>query len=96
MSTIFKDSKEYLPQKIQTDFLPFKFIRLDKDRYCLTNIAGEHLVLSNEEFNVIREKKFDYDSKIYNKLKSKHFIVDDDSDVAIDLLALKYRTKQSF
>lgn len=34
-------------------------------------------------------------SPVYDDLKSRHFVLDGDSSVALDLLAVKYRTKQS-
>lgn len=39
--------------------------------------------------------RLSYQDELYNELKSKHFLIDSDSDVALDLLALKVRTKLS-
>ncbi|NBV99281.1 MAG: His-Xaa-Ser system radical SAM maturase HxsB [Proteobacteria bacterium] len=92
----FKSLDAYKNAQGSFRFLPFKFIKLDNERYILTNIAGEFIVLDKFDFNKIRDRSLEMDSDLYHKLKSKHFIYDDSSTVAIDLLALKYRTKQSF
>jgi uncharacterized protein len=73
--------------------LPFRFIRLDSARYVLTNEVGEFLVIENEQLRPIVDGKVEPSSELYNALKSKHFIYDDDSSCAIDLLALKVRSK---
>jgi len=75
------------------ELLPFRFIRLDSSRYVLTNEVGEILVVPNEVLPKIVYKQVERSTDIYNDLKSKHMIIDADSKVALDLLALKYRTK---
>lgn len=83
----------YLDLKPGYKLLPFKFIKLDNNgRYVITNFIGELLVISREELALLVNKKINTNSDLYNSLKSKHFILDSDSDVAIDLLALKQRT----
>jgi len=74
------------------NFLPFRFSRFDS-RYLLTNEVGEYLFLSNEQFLAFTRHKLKYSEAIYLDLKCKHFLIDSDSDVSIDLLSLKLRTK---
>ncbi len=73
--------------------LPFSFTSLDENRYVATNVAGEYIVIERNDLYDFAQHKLDNASEIYNDLKSKHFLYDDDSNVAIDLLALKQRTK---
>lgn len=73
--------------------LPFKFIRLDALRYVLTNEVGEFVVINNDELRPIVDKQISPDTDLYNTLKSKHFIFDSSSNVALDLLALKVRSR---
>jgi His-Xaa-Ser system radical SAM maturase HxsB len=73
--------------------LPFRFLALDDVRYVLTNDAGEHHVVPRRDLADIVNGLTKPGSDLYNELKSKHFIMDSDSSVAIDLLALKVRTK---
>jgi len=75
--------------------LPFRFLALDAKRYVLTNLAGEHIVLTKEVVRQFIRHQLEINSPIYNELKSRHFLVDGDSNVVLDLLAVKYRTKQS-
>ena len=95
-------AKGFLPQAafheragLEYSLLPFRFMRLDNYRYIATNFAGEHLVLHEQELFDFAQHKLAAHSPIYNRLKSKHFLLDGDSTVALDLLACKYRTKQS-
>jgi uncharacterized protein len=74
-------------------YLPFRFDRLSDGRVVITNEACEHLVLSSAAFQSFVDKVLAPDSALYQDLKSKHFLLDSDSTVALDLLALKVRTK---
>lgn len=75
--------------------LPFRFLRLDEDRYLASNFAGEFAVVGDSDLLAFVHHQLPIHSPIYNELKSKHFLVDADSTVALDLLAAQYRTKQS-
>ncbi len=75
--------------------LPMRLISLDAGRYVLTNLAGEHIVLPKQTAHDLVHHKLDMASPTYDELKSRHFVMDGDSSVALDLLAVKYRTKQS-
>lgn len=61
----------------------------------MTNFAGEHLVLPKETLRRFVRHELTADSPEYDELKSRHFLMDRTSSVALDLLAVKYRTKQS-
>ena len=75
--------------------LPLRFISLDSDRYVLTNLAGEYFVVPKEVGRRFFRHELEINSPTYNELKARHFLIDGDSNVALDLLAVKYRTKQS-
>ncbi|MBF5043308.1 His-Xaa-Ser system radical SAM maturase HxsB [Aggregicoccus sp. 17bor-14] len=76
--------------------LPLRFLALDDSRYIVTNLVGEHLVLPRETVHALVRHELPMNSAAYAELKASHFVVDADSAVALDLLALKYRTKQAF
>ena len=73
--------------------LPFRFTSLDDHEYVLTNQAGEFIVLERPTLEALVLHQLPATNGIYDDLKSKHFIVDDDSSVAMELLPLKVRTK---
>lgn len=73
--------------------LPSRFSALDDGRYLLSNEVGEYLVVNRDQLQQYVKKQVTHNTDFYYDLKSKHFLFDDDSNVAIDLLALKYRTK---
>lgn len=73
--------------------LPLRFTHLDSSRYVLSNIVGEYLVLDRPTVEDVVRHRVPIGSDLYYQLKSRHFVYDADSNVALDLLALKYRTK---
>jgi uncharacterized protein len=75
--------------------LPMRFIPLDGSRYVLTNICGEYVVLSRPELVDLIEHRLRADAPSYESLLAKHFIRDDTTAIAAELLGLKYRTKLS-
>jgi His-Xaa-Ser system radical SAM maturase HxsB len=77
------------------ELLPFNFTLLSGQDYVLTTMAGEYTVLNRTELAALVRHELSTDSTAYSTLKSKHFLYDDDSNVALDLLALKVRTKNA-
>jgi len=75
------------------NLLPFRFSRLDESRFVLTNFVGEYHIAPRETVQAALNRTLLPDSEEYRALKSKHFLKDNDSEVALDLLALKTRTK---
>ncbi len=73
--------------------LPWKFTNLRDDQYVLTNMAGEYMSLAHEELQRFAKGELQAGEATYSELKARHFLIDDDTKVAIDLLALKTRTK---
>lgn len=73
--------------------LPLRFTELDADNYVLTNMVGEYQVLSRDKTHAFLRHGLDSAVPEFLDLKAKHFLLDADSEVAIDLLALKTRTK---
>lgn len=73
--------------------LPFRFTQLNDNQYVLSNLAGEFMVLDRRQLDNFAQGRLRVHDPVYAELKSKHFLIDADSTVAIDLLALKVRTK---
>jgi sulfatase maturation enzyme AslB (radical SAM superfamily) len=73
--------------------LPFKFSELDSDRYLLTNIAGEFIVLEKPLLELFVQHRLEDNSDAYVNLRSKQFLLDEHNQIAPDLLALKLRTR---
>ncbi len=73
--------------------LPSRFISLDSDRYVLTNEVGEYGILERQDLERFVRHNIQPQESLYEDLKSKHFLYDAKSDAAIELLALKRRTK---
>lgn len=77
-------------------FLPFNFYTLN-DKKLLVNQVGEYLFLENEEFCDFVEKSEKLTDSVYKKLKAKHFLtVEEELELAKELLATKLRTRKAF
>jgi uncharacterized protein len=73
--------------------LPFRFTALDHQRYVISNECGEFLVVTRPELLAIADRTLPPESELRKSLGAKHFIFDDASTCAIDLLALKVRSR---
>jgi uncharacterized protein len=89
---MFHDRSEYRPAP-GYQLAPFRFSLLDSANYILTNDVGEYVVLPRVELVAFVSRKLAPDSRSFKALKSKHFMFDGRSRVALELLALKYRTR---
>lgn len=89
---MFHDRSRYKPSA-DYRLAPFRFGQLDGDKYIVTNDVGEYVVLPREELVAFVSRQLPAHHPTYKALKSKHFMFDDRSRVALDLLALKYRTR---
>lgn len=88
----FRDRGAFAP-RADYRLLPFRFTRLDDQRYVITNDVGEHVVVKRDEMVAFARHELPVTSKLYRDLKARHLLFDDESRVALDLLALKYRTR---
>ena len=73
--------------------LPLRFTRLDDNRYVVSNMVGEYLVMERDAVSQMVQHQLPSGSDLYDDLKAKHFIYSAGSESAIKLTALKYRTK---
>lgn len=73
--------------------LPFRFTSLNDCEYVLTNQTGEFIIVERPTLEALVRHQLSAADPLYNDLRSKHFIINRDSSVAIDLLSLKLRTK---
>jgi His-Xaa-Ser system radical SAM maturase HxsB len=86
---------EHYDEKLGTGYgiLPFNFTKLHGEDYVLTNLAGDFVVLDRSDLVAFAQHQLAPEAETYRTLKSKHFLMAADSNVAIDLLTLKVRTK---
>jgi His-Xaa-Ser system radical SAM maturase HxsB len=73
--------------------LPFRFLSLDNDRYVATNEVGQYVVMSRDELQAFASHAFEPETALFKTLRARHFLLDAGSRAAVDLLALKYRTR---
>lgn len=91
-AAVFRDRTAFCPEG-DYRLLPFRFTRLNEESYLVTNDVGEYVVLRPEELGSFVEHRLSTDSTAYKELKSRHLLFDPNTRSALDLLALKYRTR---
>lgn len=91
----FQGVEFFKKKKNEYSLLPFRFERLDDQRRVLTNLAGEYLVINEGELKAFVNHALEEQSDAYINLRAKHFLFDEKSEVAKELLEIKLRTKYS-
>src|SRR5438132_4232292 len=89
----FQNLEFYKTAPSSYTLLPFRFTALDRDRYVLTNAVGEYLITTREKVFDFVKHKLSSEDPSYIALRSRHFLIDDNSAIAPELLAIKLRTK---
>ncbi|HAT2040429.1 TPA: hypothetical protein I8Z93_002916 [Legionella pneumophila] len=64
------------PKNISYKLLPFNFAHIDSNKYILTNMVGEYLIVEHEDLKKLINKSLSNGTELYNNLVSKHFIYD--------------------
>jgi uncharacterized protein len=88
----FRDRSAFAPRP-DYRLLPFRFTRLDDRRFVVTNEVGEHVVVDRAQLVELAHHELATSSALYRELEAKHFVFDSQSRAALDLLAMKYRTR---
>ena len=91
----FQIPDRYVPQPHTYTLLPFDFARVHGGQYILTNIVGEYILFPETDLAKLIGNTLPVNHPKFLELKTKHFLFDNDSSVATDLLSLKLRTKLS-
>jgi len=86
----------YQSNKANYFLLPFRFLRLDKDRELLVTDVGEYIIAPQGTTDDLVNNRLESKSPLYKTLKAKQLLYDTDSANLLDVLATKYRTKKSF
>src|ERR1700678_1331491 len=76
--------------------LPFRFLRLDRERELLVTDVGEYVIVPQGTTDDLVNNRLEARSSLYKTLKAKQLLYDTDSANLLDVLATKYRTKKSF
>lgn len=91
----FKKLEFYKASPPSYALLPLRFTSLDCNYYIVTNVAGEYIKLQRDTLAAFLHRKLSSDDPNYIELRARHFLTDETSSIAPELLALKLRTKYS-
>ena len=94
LATTFRE-KAFFERRTGYELLPFRFLRLDADRYVASNLAGEHIVLPAANLQALIEHRLPREDKQYLDLEARHFLSEGNPATHSELLAAQYRTRQS-
>src|SRR5215472_14542128 len=77
----------------QYALLPFRFTPLDAERFVLTNLGGQYLLLPRDKLRKFVTHELSSTDPSYIELRSRQFLVDESCAVAGELLAAQVRTR---
>ncbi|ROR22259.1 His-Xaa-Ser system radical SAM maturase HxsB [Vibrio crassostreae] len=86
--------KEYYEES-EYKLLPIRFSKLNDDQIIITNIVGEYEIVSEEELIGIINKSQSLRPELVSALHAKHMIYNGTTQVPLNMLGLKYRSKIS-
>ncbi len=89
----FQSIEFFKKKKNEYSLLPFRFERLDNQRQFLTNLVGQYLVINEGDLKAFVKHELEEQSDVYVNLRAKHFLIDEKTNIAKELLAIKLRTK---
>lgn len=89
----FQAIEYYQPSTAHFDLLPFRFTPLADDRYVLTNLVGEYLILNRGTLLSLLAHELPSTDPMYIELRARHFLIDGSTSVAPTLLSIKLRTR---
>lgn len=89
----FLDINEYKADQGNYQLLPFRFSELDDQHHVITNLAGEFHVIKKEDLKNFANHLLASDTNLYKALRSKHFLIDNNTSIAKELLPIKLRTR---
>lgn len=92
----FAPLSSFQPAEPGYRLLPFRFMRWSGKEVLLVNEVGEYCFLPSQCFQEVVAFRLKRSSLWYRKLKARHFLADTESDLPVELLATKYRTKKGF
>ncbi|MDC3386019.1 His-Xaa-Ser system radical SAM maturase HxsB [Gammaproteobacteria bacterium] len=75
--------------------LPFRFINLDQEKVIMTNMVGEFYQVDKKTVKDLINHNIDIEHEDYINLRSKHFLTDEKTSIANELLEIKCKTKYS-
>jgi uncharacterized protein len=88
----FRDQVAFAAPSANWELLPFRFERIG-GRVLVTNLVGEHLFLSAEDFECLARPDLPGDSPLVRRLRAKHLIREAGDGLPLELLAMKARTR---
>lgn len=91
----FQPLESYQSAKGQYKLLPLRFESISDDEVVLTNAVGEFTFLSRNKLHDLVARRLGPEDPDYALLRAKHFIQEEGDEAALELLALKTRTRLS-
>lgn len=89
----FQEIEFYKKPDKKYHLLPFRFINLTEEKLLLTNLVGEYYLTDRKVLDDLVNHQLDRENLAYSNLRSKHFLYDEQTSIAKNLLKIKYRTK---
>ncbi|WP_023602742.1 His-Xaa-Ser system radical SAM maturase HxsB [Aliivibrio logei] len=89
----FKSKEQYAKSNYR--LLPIRFSQLNDEQIIITNMVGEYEIVSNSELQNIVNQSQNLRPDLLSNLHAKHMIYNGVTQVPLNMLGLKYRSKIS-
>lgn len=92
----FLPAQAFQPTTSSIELLPLRFERTDAGRYLVSNIVGDFVSLSSDEFERLVELRLTPGDKLYEKAYASHLVTRTGQTAQLQLLAMRLRSRMSF
>lgn len=92
----FSPAQEFQSASSPIQLLPFRFERTAVGRYLVSNIVGEFVSLSGDEFERLVELQLAPGDELYDKAYASHLISRAGQTAQLQLLAMRLRSRMAF
>lgn len=89
----FRPVEAFAADEPRLETLPYRFQRLRSGRVVVTNLVGEHILLTGDEFEKLGSGRLEWGSPLARKLLARHIVRPLGDRLPLELLAIKTRAR---
>jgi uncharacterized protein len=94
--TRFESPEHFSPTQAALELLPFRFERLDADRFLVSNMVGDFVTLSRSELEQLVDLRLAPGDSLYERAYAAHLVSSAGQQSQRQILALRLRSRMAF
>src|SRR5215467_7455481 len=91
----FREAAAFIPAS-ELQLLPIRFEHLPSNRYLVSNLVGDALVLDREELDRVISLDIKPGDSLYERAFEKQFVCHRGQQASLQLLAMRLRSRMAF